>query len=89
MMTCVCRAEIRAVLKQQMDDKQRSERFTMKEKVRESEAAVERDMQDRLKDSMDYQRRSEYLKTFTKDNKRVCISYYLSFRQEYDFMSLI
>ena len=62
---------MRSTLKQQMEDKQTTEKRAMVDKVRESQDAVERDYRDRSTDALDHHNRFQYLKTFRDDNKKV------------------
>ncbi|KAL8579149.1 hypothetical protein ACOMHN_036088 [Nucella lapillus] len=63
------RRHFRDVLKQQMADQDAQKRQTLKEKVRESEAAVEYDRQCMSQDFNGFVKKFHYLKQFRDDNK--------------------
>lgn len=63
------RRHFRQVLKQQMSDQDSLKRDNLKNKVRESEAAVEYDRQCRSQDLESFRKKFNYLKQFRDDNK--------------------
>ena len=67
------RAYTRSVLKQQMADKWSTERQASIDKVRETEVTMERDLNTRIDDAMNFQRKYEHLKTFRDANKSVSL----------------
>ncbi len=54
-----------------MSDKVVSDKQHLKEKVRESEDAVQTDVSCRLEDAIEHQKKFNYLKTFRDENKKV------------------
>ena len=66
-----CRRHFRQVLKQQMADQDAQKQQHLKDKVRESEAAVEYDRQCRSQDLNSFMKKFSYLKQFRDDNKTV------------------
>lgn len=65
------RSYVRSVLKQQMADKEKNVKENLSTKIEESENAVKYDKQCLSDDARDAYRKFVYLKTFTKDNKKV------------------
>jgi len=65
------RAYTRSVLKQQMDDKQSMRKTALRDKVRESEMAIQQDTNIRQHDAKEWNRKFEHLKTFRDENKRL------------------
>ncbi|XP_005105460.1 uncharacterized protein LOC101847518 isoform X2 [Aplysia californica] len=63
------RRHFREVLKQQMSDSDHKKQLDLKNKVRESEEAVEYDRQCKVKDFKDFVKKFNYLKNFRDDNK--------------------
>jgi len=63
------RRHFRETLKQQMHDSDTQKREDFKNKVRESEEAVEYDRQCRMSDFNDFVKKFNYLKNFRDDNK--------------------
>lgn len=69
----VDRRHFRQVLKQQMADQDAQKQQQLKDKVRESEAAVEYDRQCKSQDFDSFVKKFNYLKQFRDDNKNVSI----------------
>ncbi|PVD25279.1 hypothetical protein C0Q70_15779 [Pomacea canaliculata] len=64
------RKHFREVLKQQMSDQDALKRQQLKDKVRESEAAVEYDRQCLVQDYEAFSKKNDYLKQYRDENKR-------------------